>query len=342
MHPPPKNLQKITWLAAAYQELQAGVARYGAVDAHGKAMPAYDTTHHIQNNPRILEYFAATSKRKGGWMERDSWCSAFVNWCMRQAGVVGTHSAMARSWLHWHQGETLDQPRIGAVVVFPRPPNPESGHVAMIWNVHADGSLEILGGNQGAHRADKDNPDGVSSHVSIANRAAGTALGFRWPKGFVNLDAATPAVAGANGTMLILRGIAGHYAGRDWPRGALDEPPALEYARRRGYAGRVLDVAGATGADSPQTQIALAEFRRDPSVTALYGFSGGGYNVLHIIHAMTQAERGRLRLVVVLGAPGKHGASREPLYRGSWEVVYRHDPPGGHMAGPRALLATLH
>jgi hypothetical protein len=37
--------------------------------------------------------------------------------------------------------------------------------------------------------------------------------------------------------MLILRGIAGHYSGRDWPRGALDEPPALEYTRRRGYVG---------------------------------------------------------------------------------------------------------
>jgi hypothetical protein len=63
--------------------------------------------------------------------------------------------------------------------------------------------------------------------------------------------------------MLILRGIAGHYSGRDWPRGALDEPPALEYARRRDYTGRVLDVAGATGAHSPQTRMALNEFRRD-------------------------------------------------------------------------------
>ena len=138
--------------------------------------------------------------------------------------------------------------------------------------------------------------------------------------------------------MLILRGIAGHYAGRDWPRGALDEPPALEYARRRGYVGRVLDVAGATGPNSPQTQMALAEFRRDGTAIALYGFSGGGYNVLHIINALTQAERGRLRLVVVLGAPG----NRPALYRGSWELVYRLDPPGGHMDGPRALLATLH
>ena len=137
--------------------------------------------------------------------------------------------------------------------------------------------------------------------------------------------------------MLILRGIAGHYAGRDWPRGALDEPSALEYARRRGYTGQVLDVAGATGANSPQTKLALAEFRNDETVTALYGFSGGGYNVLHIIRALTRTERARLRLVVVLGAPH----NPRDRYKGPWELVYRIDPPGGHMDGPRALLAKL-
>ena len=137
--------------------------------------------------------------------------------------------------------------------------------------------------------------------------------------------------------MLILRGIAGHYSGRNWPRGALDEPSALEYATRRGYAGRVLDVAGATGAHSPQVRMALDEFRRDPSVTALYGFSGGGYNVRHIIDALTKDERARLRLVVVLGAPH----SPRSLYDGPWELIYRLDPPKGHMDGPRALLATL-
>jgi len=42
--------------------------------------------------------------------------------------------------------------------------------------------------------------------------------------------------------MLILRGITGHYDGRDWPRGAFYEQPALEYARRRGYEGKVLAV----------------------------------------------------------------------------------------------------
>jgi uncharacterized protein (TIGR02594 family) len=328
----PENLSKIPWLATAYHELQVGVARYGTVGSHGQYVPVYDSEHHIRNNPRILEYFTATTLHTK--KESTSWCSAFVNWCMVQNGIVGTQSAAARSWLKWRGSEELKEPRIGAVVVFPRPPVVTQGHVAMIWNVHDDGSLEVLGGNQGAHKA-HGHTAAVSSHVSIANRAAGTALGFRWPKG-VSYPGAAPAPAVAGSTMLILRGIAGHYAGRDWPRGALDEPPAIEYARRRGYAGRVLDVAGATGPHSPQTQMAVAEFRRDPSVTGLYGFSGGGYNVLHIIHALKEDERKRLRLVVVLGAP----KNPEHLYEGSWELVYRKDPPGGHMDGPRALLAS--
>jgi len=138
--------------------------------------------------------------------------------------------------------------------------------------------------------------------------------------------------------MLILRGIAGHYAGRDWPRGALDEPPALEYAKRRGYDGQVLDVAGATGANSEQTKMALAEFHRDEEVAAFYGFSGGGYNVLHIIKALPHSELSRIKLLVVLGAEPKNSRSN---YNGPWELIYRGDPPGGHMDGPRALLATL-
>jgi uncharacterized protein (TIGR02594 family) len=334
----PKNLDGIPWLAAGYRELRMGVGRYGSVGAKGQYVPVYDTDGHVRNNPRIVEYLKATTT--DNLTERTSWCSAFVNWCVRQGGVAGTRSAAARSWLSWHGGEVLREPRIGAVVVFPRPPNPAQGHVAMIWNIGAHG-LEVLGGNQGAHAANaKHHTDAVSSHVSIAHRAASTALGYRWPKGFAHPDEGTRTNAGPGEGMsiLILRGIAGHYGGRDWPRGALDEPPALEYARRRGYVGKVLDVAGATGSHSPQTRMALDEFRRDQTVAGLYGFSGGGYNVLHIIHALTPAERARLRLVVVLGAP------RNPstLYRGPWELVYRHDPPGGHMDGPRALLATLH
>ena len=137
--------------------------------------------------------------------------------------------------------------------------------------------------------------------------------------------------------MLILRGIKGHFAARDWPRGALDEQPAREYALRRGYIGKVLDVSGEAYEGSPQATQALAVFRYDPAVMAFYGFSGGGFNIAnHILPALNPAERRRVKLVVVLGAPGSKTNST-----GSWELVWRDDPPGGHMDGPRALLAEL-
>jgi hypothetical protein len=137
--------------------------------------------------------------------------------------------------------------------------------------------------------------------------------------------------------MLILRGKAGYYDGQDWPRGALHEGPALEYAKRRGYDGQVLDIAGKAYKGSPQHKLALKEYRRDQTVGALYGFSGGGYNIYHVINDLEKDERSRLQLVVVLGAPDRSADS----YKGPWELVYRRDPSTGHMDGPRALLAEL-
>jgi len=136
--------------------------------------------------------------------------------------------------------------------------------------------------------------------------------------------------------MLILRGKAGYYEGQDWPRGALHEAPALEYATRRGRDGQVLDIAGLAKRGSPQHKLALEEYRGDVTIDAIYGFSAGGYNVYHFITDLTTAERGRLQLVVVLGAPDRSEAS----YKGPWELVYRRDPAGGHMKGPDALLAA--
>ena len=144
-------------------------------------------------------------------------------------------------------------------------------------------------------------------------------------------------------TMLILRGKAGHYDGKDWPRGALDEPSALEYARRRGYTGQVLDIAGVAAEGSAQTKLALSEFRKDSSVTAIYGFSAGGYNVKHFLDELSGPELRRLDLVVVLGAPGNKADKYDShKYQANWELVYRVDPiPEGHMAGPRKLLEEL-
>lgn len=135
------------WLTIAYGEL-------GQHEAPGDA-----------ENPRIHEYHAATTL--GRWArEREAtpWCSSFVNWVMREAGIEGTGSAMARSWLGW--GLELRQPRPGCVTVLRRGA-PPSGHVGFFER--AEGNLiYLLGGNQG-------------NAVSVKPYGADLVLGYRWP-----------------------------------------------------------------------------------------------------------------------------------------------------------------
>ena len=114
------------------------------------------------------------------------------------------------------------------------------------------------------------------------------------------MESQATSKVGDNPTMLILRGIAGHFAGKDWPRGALDETSAVEYAHRRGYVGEVLDVDGATGPKSRQVRMCLTAIRDRDDIAALYGFSGGGYNIRHVLAALSAVERRRIKLVVVL------------------------------------------
>jgi len=138
---------------------------------------------------------------------------------------------------------------------------------------------------------------------------------------------------GRNGVMLILRGI----ANERFPRGQLDDRAALEYARRVGYRGEVLDVAGNTGANSEQVSLALARIRDDKQIAAIYGFSGGGYNVRAIWTQLTDEEKERIRKVVIIGSPGVGEADFPDVQ----EVIIKKDPPAGHLAGPKALLDEL-
>jgi hypothetical protein len=135
----------------------------------------------------------------------------------------------------------------------------------------------------------------------------------------------------SSGKMLILRGI----ANAQNPRGQLDDDAAREYARRLGYRGEVLDVAG--DADGPQAKLALDRIRRDNKVKAIYGFSGGGYNARRVWSQLNAAERRRIRKVVVIGSPGVNKSD----FPASADVVIKQDPPAGHMAGPRTLLESL-
>lgn len=139
--------------------------------------------------------------------------------------------------------------------------------------------------------------------------------------------------------MLILRGI----ANGAHPRGQLDDASALEYARRVGYVGEVLNVAGATGRYSTQVERALIRIRQLdlPLVGALYGFSGGGYNARHIWARLNSIERARIRKVVVLGASDPGVATKPSDFPGCADLTIRGNPPAGHLAGPKALLDSL-
>jgi uncharacterized protein (TIGR02594 family) len=124
---------------------------------------------------RVQEYFGATGM---GPHTHDAvpWCSAFVNFCMAGAGIEGTHSAAARSWLDW--GRPLLKPKLGCVIVFSRPlGGPQSGHVGFYVGDNSEpiapgqrmvSEYHVLSGNQ-------------SDRVCVAAYPASRVLGWRWP-----------------------------------------------------------------------------------------------------------------------------------------------------------------
>ena len=118
-----------------------------------------------RSNPRITEYHADTNIR--GFDDKASWCSSYVNWCLTQTGIVGTNSALARSWLDW--GEALDAPIPGCIAVLHRDdPSSWKGHVGFYLR-HDERYVYLLGGNQ---------LEAVREHFY----PVGSVLGYRWPE----------------------------------------------------------------------------------------------------------------------------------------------------------------
>jgi uncharacterized protein (TIGR02594 family) len=116
-----------------------------------------------------------------------AWCAAFVNSSLAQAGLKGTGSNLARSFLNY--GEAVDKPQRGDLAVFSRgDPNGPFGHVGFFDSVNPDGTIRVLGGNQ-------------SDSVSFANYGTDRLLGYRRPTGaptaIGDVVAGKPAVAAA-------------------------------------------------------------------------------------------------------------------------------------------------
>jgi uncharacterized protein (TIGR02594 family) len=96
---------------------------------------------------------------------KTAWCAAWLNATLGKAGMKGTGSNMARSFLDW--GQEVSDPRRGDIAVFTRgDPSGPYGHVGLFDGYNPDGTIRVLGGNQG-------------DAVSIAAYSPDTLLGFR-------------------------------------------------------------------------------------------------------------------------------------------------------------------
>jgi uncharacterized protein (TIGR02594 family) len=122
-------------------------------------------------NAFIVECLKSTTLGKpDNQSDETAWCSAFANRIMQLAGIKGTNSAWARSWLNWGREPNDAEFGEGVIVILER--GPSFGHVGFLedWEYsQVDGNkVKLLGGNQG---------DAVSEAWFPMNRV----LGYRVP-----------------------------------------------------------------------------------------------------------------------------------------------------------------
>jgi len=143
--PPPTPFEVASYLVSAVP------------DKYRQAWPEPDPAHPTYANPLILWFFGATKTLPEG--AETAWCAAFVNWCLKRAGVAGTGSAASQSFLTSGWGQTVwrvgdgDLPlaaRRGDVAVFQTRYDQGHGHVCFFDRISESRamSIEVLGGNQ--------------------------------------------------------------------------------------------------------------------------------------------------------------------------------------------------
>ncbi len=116
------------------------------------------------DNPEVLKYFNELGFDGSKLKDETSWCSAFINWCCKMAGLPYSGKLTARSWLN--VGRKVETPQIGDVVVFWRErPSSWKGHVGFFIR-ETRNYIYVLGGNQ-------------SNRVRIAKYPKYRLLGYR-------------------------------------------------------------------------------------------------------------------------------------------------------------------
>ena len=94
------------------------------------------------SNPRILEYLRTVNIDENS--DEIPWCSAFVNFIMRNNWICGTNKANARSWIDFG---LPSEKQVGAIIVLERGTESWMGHVGFLLDWRDDGSNMILSGN---------------------------------------------------------------------------------------------------------------------------------------------------------------------------------------------------
>jgi uncharacterized protein (TIGR02594 family) len=121
--------------------------------------------HEIGQNHGIDRYIALAHCGSDG----DPWCAILVNAALESCGILGSRSAMARSFEHHPNFVKLDGPAFGAIVTMWRgSPDSGSGHV-FFYAGENDRGILALGGNQS---------DKVCRQYEPRNRVEG----YFWPK----------------------------------------------------------------------------------------------------------------------------------------------------------------
>lgn len=165
-----------------------------------------------RHNPAIVQWFADSGHPEVKDDETAN-CAAFVGAHLSRAGLVGSKSLAARSYLRW--GAECE-PKPGAVVVLWRgSPASWQGHVGF-WVGEDATHVHVLGSNQG-------------DAVSVARFAKSRVLGYRWPKRAVDKKAlvagVASATAGGGAVVAVANGPPDAASGPAMPA---SPPPALE------------------------------------------------------------------------------------------------------------------
>jgi uncharacterized protein (TIGR02594 family) len=115
-----------------------------------------------QDNPIIVDMFKYTTYK--ATHDEVPWCAAALNKWLAKAGIIGSKSAAAVSFLNW--GIDLgEEPELGCIVVFEWA---NGGHHVALYMDGENNTIHCLGGNQ-------------SNMVKVSSFPVYTVMSYRWP-----------------------------------------------------------------------------------------------------------------------------------------------------------------